>query len=175
MPPKVLKHAALDQLASTPDILRMLMANVPDEVAVQKPAPDRWSIAEVLEHLSHVEGHLFRSRVDVILAAEGAPVEAYDEQVFYTAGAYSTNDPEEAFAHWEEQREEALLVLRALEPADLNRAGQHPEFGRFTLGQLLNTWVTHDLGHVRQVAELVRAQIFWPESGPFQPHHHLRP
>ncbi len=168
MPSKVLQHPALDQMASTPDILRMLMANVPDDVAVRKPAADRWSIAEVLEHLSHVEGRLFRSRVDAILAANGALVEPYDEKAFSAAGAYSKNDPDESFAHWEEQREEALLVLRALEPADLARAAQHPKRGRFTLEQLLNTWVNHDLGHVRQIAELVRAQVYWPESGPFQ-------
>src|ERR1700712_4534787 len=60
MPPQELEHPALDQLAATPEILRILMASVTDEIALTKPAPDRWSIAEVLEHLSHVEGHMFR-------------------------------------------------------------------------------------------------------------------
>ena len=175
MPLKVLKHPALDQLAATPQILRILMASVTDEAAVRQPAPGRWSIAEVLEHLSHVEGHLFRTRLDLLLLTDGTVVANYDEKAFDAAGAYSTDDPEESFAHWEEQREEAVLLLETLEPAHLQRIGYHPGLGAFTLEHLLYTWANHDLAHVRQVAELVRAQVFLPASGPFQAHHNLKP
>ena len=175
MPPKVLKHTALDQLAATPEILRILMSGVTDQAALEKPAPDRWSIAEVLEHLSHVEGHLFRTRLDLMLATDGAAVESYDEKHFEAAGAYAGNDPEEAFAHWEEQREEAVEMLRTLEPEQLERTGRHPKLGVFTIAHLLNYWASHDLGHVRQIAELARAQVFFPESGPFQAISTLRP
>src|SRR4051794_23476843 len=105
MPANELEHPALDQLAATPEILRILMVNVTDEMAVRKPAPDRWSLAEILEHLSHVEGHLFRLRLDKMLDRDGAEIEPYDEKEYDAAGAYSSNDPEESFAYWEEQRE----------------------------------------------------------------------
>jgi hypothetical protein len=175
MPPHELEHPALDQLAATPEILRILMASVTDEIAVRKPAPDRWSIAEVLEHLSHIEGHMFRLRLDQILATDGTLIEPYDEKEFDAAGAYSGNEPEESFAHWEEQRESAVEVIRTLDATRLRRTGKHPEFGVFTLEQLLNNWVCHDLGHVRQITELVRAQAFFPEVGPFQSAYNLRP
>src|SRR5579859_6542546 len=81
-----LEHPALDQVGATPEILRILMASVTDEIAVKKPGPGRWSLAEVLEHLSHVEGHVFRARVDLILAQEGAEVEPYDEKELDAAG-----------------------------------------------------------------------------------------
>src|ERR1700712_926954 len=131
MPPHDLEHPALDQLAATPEILRILMASVTDEVAVRKPAPDRWSIAEVLEHLSHVEGHVFRARLDQLLATEGATVEFYDEKQFDAEGTYSGNEPEESFAHWEEQRESAVELIRTLDATRLRRTGKHPEFGVF--------------------------------------------
>ena len=175
MPPHELEHPALDQLAATPEILRMLMAGVTDEIAVKKPAFDRWSIAEVLEHLSHTEGHVFRIRLDRILATEGASVDSYDEKEFDARGIYSGNEPEESFAHWEEQREEAVRLIRMLDPTKLKRTGRHPEFGVFTLENLLNNWVCHDLGHVRQIAELVRAQAYAPEAGPFQQYYKLNP
>jgi hypothetical protein len=166
---------AIDQLAATPDVFRALLMNVSDEQGYWKPASDRFSIAELLEHLSHVEAHYFRIHVDAILAADNPIIEPYDQNAYYTQGAYSDRDAEESLAHWEEQREDNVELLRGLEPALLARTGQHPEVGRFTLANLVNEWALHDLGHVRQMAELVRAQVYFPEIGPFQPQYILRP
>ncbi|HYP13686.1 MAG TPA: DinB family protein, partial [Bryobacteraceae bacterium] len=60
----------LDLLAATPEIVRGLMSGMSDEDARWKPAPDRFSIAEVLAHLSHSEGHCYRARLDRFLAEE---------------------------------------------------------------------------------------------------------
>ena len=43
----------LDLLEATPGILRGLMAELTAEDARWKPAPERFSVAEVLAHLSH--------------------------------------------------------------------------------------------------------------------------
>jgi DinB superfamily len=55
----------LDQLEATPAILRGLMCDLSAEDTEWKPAPDRFSVAEVLAHLSHSEGHCYRTRVDL--------------------------------------------------------------------------------------------------------------
>src|SRR2546430_11292135 len=99
MAARQLEGPALDHLGATPEILRLLMAGVHDEQARWKPAPDRWSIAEVLEHLSHVEGHCFRSRADQMIAGGNPEIEDYDQNVFAAEGAYSNRDPEQSFAH----------------------------------------------------------------------------
>ena len=39
--------------------LEELVANTPDELWAKKPAPDRWSVAEVVEHLGAAESLLF--------------------------------------------------------------------------------------------------------------------
>jgi hypothetical protein len=54
----------IEMLAATPGILRGLMSEISDDDARWKPAPDRFSIAEVLSHLSHSEGHCYRLRLD---------------------------------------------------------------------------------------------------------------
>lgn len=46
----------LDLLEETPAILRGMMRELNREDAKWKPAPDRFSVAEVLAHLSHSEG-----------------------------------------------------------------------------------------------------------------------
>jgi hypothetical protein len=45
-----------------------------------------------------------------------------------------------------------------LTPEVLARRGAHSELGAVTLGQLLSTWVVHDLGHVGQVVRVLAKQ-----------------
>ncbi len=56
----------LEMLEATPEILRGLMCELSDEDARWKPSADRFSVAEVLAHLSHSEGHCYRLRVDAV-------------------------------------------------------------------------------------------------------------
>jgi hypothetical protein len=39
----------------------------------------------------------------------------------------------------------------------------------------LHEWALHDLGHVRQLAELVRSQLYYPELGPFRADYIVKP
>lgn len=166
---------AVKQLENTPEVLRALMEGLSEEDALWKPAPDRFSIAETLEHLSHVEGHCFRARLDASLARDGAPWESYDTDAYAAAGQYSGRDPEDSFAHFEEQREDALELLRGLDEGWRRRTGLHARLGTITLEELVNEWAFHDLGHIRQIAELIRARSFYPDMGPFRPQYTVKP
>ena len=48
----------------------------------------------------------------------------------------------------------------------MNLMGRHPELGGVTLGQLLPTWVVHDLGHIGQIARAMAKQ-YSTEVGPW--------
>ena len=60
----------LDLLEATPAILRGLMTELTEEDARWKPGPERFSVAEVLAHLSHSEGHCYRMRLNRFMAAQ---------------------------------------------------------------------------------------------------------
>jgi hypothetical protein len=169
------EHPAIDQLAATPEILRLMMAPVSDEQARWKPTADRWSIAEILAHLEHVEAHYFRAGIELMLTAKNPELEPYDQNVWAAAGTYQDREPEESFAHWEEQREDNVTYLQDFELSSLTRTGRHPELGTVTVGNYLNEWAHHDLGHIRQIAELVRAQIYYPELGAFKSQYKVNP
>jgi hypothetical protein len=47
--------------------------------------------------------------------------------------------------------------------------------GPITVAQLLNEWAFHDLGHIRQITELVRAIRYWPKMGPIQALYKIQP
>lgn len=175
MPKTRLNHPALSQIATTPEILRLLMANISEEQSAWKPAPDRFSIAECLEHLSHVEGHCYRARLEKILAEDKPSIDAYDQNAFYAEGIYSGRDAEDSFAHFEEQRDDNVVLLSTLDTDSLTRTAVHARDGLVTLDHMLNEWAFHDLAHVRQIAELVRAQVYYPNIGPWKERYSVRP
>jgi hypothetical protein len=163
----------LELLEATPTILRGLMCEISEEDARWKPAPDRFSIAEVLSHLSHSEGHCYRARVDRFLAEEMPEFEPDDAQMYLDV--YKNADPEEDFAHFEDQREANIDLLRSLPAAAGNRKALHREAGEITLAHMLNEWALHDIGHIRQVAELVRARKYLAGAGPLGNEYQLKP
>src|SRR4051812_33449704 len=117
----------LDLLAATPEILRGLMTELTDEDARWKPAPDRFSVAEVLAHLSHSEGTCYRMRLDRFMSEPRPEFDPDDAQM--SLDLYRNADPEDAFAHFEEQREDNPEFLRTLPPSAASRQALHKEYG----------------------------------------------
>ncbi len=85
----------LDLLEATPAILRRLMSEISEEDSRWKPAEDRFSIAEVLSHLSHSEDRCYRARVDRFLSEEMPEFEPDDAQMHLAV--YKNADPDEEF------------------------------------------------------------------------------
>lgn len=163
------------RLETGPELFRLLLEDLTEADALWKPSPDRWSIAQVLEHLSHVEGHGFRLRLERMLEEDYPLLEVYDQEALAAEGRYDSGDPEESFAHFEDQRADNAAFVRDLEPVLLARRGRHARLGDITVSDLLHEWVFHDLGHLRQVAELIRARKYYPEMGAFREYYHIEP
>lgn len=163
----------LDLLEATPAILRGLLSEISDEDARWKPAEDRFSIAEVLSHLSHSEDHCYRSRVDRFLSEEMPTFEPDDAQMHLEV--YRNADPAKDLGHFEDQRKTSVALLRGLRAEAGKRQAMHRAAGEITLSQMLHEWALHDLGHIRQVAELVRARKYLAGAGPLGEEYRLKP
>jgi hypothetical protein len=163
----------LDLLEETPSILRGLMRELNHDDADWKPAPDRFSVAEVLAHISHSEGHCYRMRVDRFMSEELPEFDPDDAQMYLDL--YRGADAEDSFDHFEEQRETNVEYLRSLPRSAGERRAIHKEVGEITLQQMLHEWAMHDLGHIRQVAELVRARKHLQAAGKLGASYKLRP
>jgi len=163
----------LGLLEATPGILRGLMTELTDEDARWKPAPDRFSVAEVLAHLSHSEGHCYRMRLDRFMAEARPEFEPDDAQMYLDL--YRDANPEDSFEHFEEQRENNIEFLRGLSAGAGDRIALHKEYGEITLAQMLHELALHDLGHIRQIAELVRARKYKDRAGAMAASYNLKP
>ncbi len=163
----------LGLLGATPGILRGLTIELSEADARWKPSHDRFSIAEVLAHLSHSESHCYRMRLDRFMSETRSEFEPDDAQMYLDL--YRDADPKEAFDQFEDRRETNLAFLRHLPDGAAYRVALHREYGEITLAQMLNEWALHDLGHIRQIAELVRARKYQAGAGPMASSYHLQP
>jgi len=61
---------------------------------------------------------------------------------------------------FEQLRLENILILLAadLTEEDLRKEGIHPALGIVTLGQLLATWMAHDMTHISQISRIIARQ-----------------
>lgn len=146
--------------------IRQLASGVSAEQARWKPAPDSWSILEVVNHLYDEEREDFRTRLKHILdRVEGLPP-ATDPLGWVTARQYNQRNLETSIAQFAQEREASLAWLGALSDPDWDAAVEGP-FGRLSAGDMLMAWVAHDLLHLRQLVEL-RYAYLKQQAQPFE-------
>lgn len=162
--------APISLLEKTPGILELLLRDVAKETIAWKPASDRWSIAEVLAHLVVIE-KLYNGRTRRI-AMENDPVLPKSVQLPESEKQKTAREHLEEFVAL---RRAFVVFLHSIPSTAAGRTGQHAELGSVTLSQLLHELANHDLGHLRQIAELYRAHVFHPHAGPFQKYSQPKP
>lgn len=152
-------ESAISVLAKTPGTLRALLEGSPREWTRSNEGGETWSPFDVLGHLIHGERTDWIPRARVILeTGEGRPFTPFDRFAQFRESVGKS--VEQLLDDFETLRAENLRALDGLRlsESDLARTGSHPELGRVTLGQLLATWVAHDLDHIVQIARTMARQ-----------------
>jgi DinB superfamily len=165
---------ALALLGKTPIVLETLLTDLSGELLHWKPEPKRWSISEVLAHLAALE-QVYAERTLRMVAEETPELQRYDLEGAIARGDYTRGSAGENLAHFTLTRRSTLALLLGLPASAGSRTAKHSELGIITLAELLNEWANHDLGHLRQIAELYRAYAFHPHSGPFRKYSNPKP
>jgi len=170
-PASSLLQPPVSLLEKTPAILEMLLRDVPTDILDWKPAVDRWSISEVLGHLLLIE-QLYGDRAKRIVVDNNPTLAKYEEPNQFQLRKMPGRQYLEDFVAL---RQAHFFFWHGIPSAAGSRTGVHPEMGSVTLLQLLNELANHDLGHLRQIAELYRAKAFYPHAGPFQRYSNPKP
>lgn len=146
--------SAVSSLAATGAAIRALVEGLSPEDARWKPAVDRWSILEVVNHLIDEEVEDFRARLDVILHHPEQDFAPIDPERAVIARRYADRDLAGSVERFLKERDESLRWLRSLRSPDLDRTKRHASLGTMSGRQMLASWVAHDLHHVRQITRL---------------------
>jgi hypothetical protein len=140
-------------------VLRHLLEDLPERWIAGTEGPDTWSPFDIVGHLIHGERTDWIPRTEILLThGESLEFTPFDRFAQFEASRGKTlGELLEAFA---EARAMSLHRLRslALTGDDLDRRGLHPELGPVSLGELLATWVVHDLSHIAQIARVMGRQ-----------------
>jgi uncharacterized damage-inducible protein DinB len=146
-------------LRRTPDILRVWLSDLSESWTMTNEGPETWSPFDIVGHLIHGERTDWMDRVELILAhGDSRPFIPFDRFAQFEASrGKPLTELLDTFAELRAANLARLQSLR-LESEDFRRRGLHPELGPVTLGQLLATWVAHDLNHLGQIARVMSRQ-----------------
>ena len=142
------------RLETAPAALRGALSQIRPGMVEQRTAGDEWSVADVIRHLRAADA-ITGTRVFHILVSDDAPLPAFDEVAWarlLAAGGAALADQVEAFAL---RRSELVAILRTLDAARWNRAGEHEVRGRMTVAELCEDIATHEAEHRAQLEALI--------------------
>jgi hypothetical protein len=142
------------RLESNAAVFRHLLEGVNREQARWRPAPEQWSLLEVINHLADEEAEDFRRRLRLTLERPGEGWPPIDPESWPRGRAYAERDLESSVARFLAERTESVGWLRAIGTIDLGAGHDHPERGWIAATALAAAWSAHDLIHIRQLTRL---------------------
>jgi hypothetical protein len=143
----------IDRLAKNRAAFEGLVRGVGSEQASWKPAPDKWSILEVVNHLFDEEREDFRQRLELVLADPSQPFPPIDPRGWVTARGYAERDLDTSLNNFLAERQKSLEWLSQLSEPNWHNSNEGSN-GTLTAGDLLASWLAHDFLHLRQLSRL---------------------
>lgn len=134
--------------------IRALASGVDDAQARWRPAPEEWSVLEVVNHLYDEEREDFRRRLELTLQDPRQEWPPNDPQAWVTERSYNTRDLAKSVAAFEAERRQSIGWLKALKSPNWDNRKHHPAGFHLSAADLLVSWAAHDSLHLRQLAEL---------------------
>jgi hypothetical protein len=147
-----------DILETTPAVIRRLVTGRTPEQLAWKPEPTRWSVTQILAHLSDTEtvgAWRFRS----VIAQNGVALQPFDQDQWARALRYEQADPFESLQLFAVTRGGTLRVLRRIDPSLMDNYGIHGERGEESVRHLVNLYAGHDLNHLSQIERLLTPEV----------------
>jgi uncharacterized damage-inducible protein DinB len=144
----------MEVLGTTAGRLRALVRDTPPERLGRRPAPEKWSVAQIIAHLADSE-IVGSYRLRLILAHDGVAVQPFDQEEWARNLRYEATDPLESVELFDVTRAANLRLLRRVDPRRHDNYGMHAERGRETVTHLIRLYAGHDLNHLGQIERIL--------------------
>jgi len=155
---RILSHAGSDDpvklQAAAPKKVERLLKGASAAKLRRRPAPDKWSVAEILAHLADAE-IVIGYRMRAIIGAPGLPIQAYDQNAWVANGHYAKRDPKKSLAQYRAFREANLALLKLLTPEQWKQHGVHAERGNESIEMVVRMIAGHDINHIQQIERIL--------------------
>jgi DinB superfamily len=150
------KDAVQVQRETVPRLTQLVRGVAADKLA-RRPAPEKWSVSEILIHMADAEvASAWRYRQ--MIEHNGAPIQSFDQDLWYQLGDYASRDPRESLEQFRLLREANLRMLEKLTPEQWKLGGVHVERGPMSVANLVRQMAGHDINHLAQIEKMVGAE-----------------
>ena len=141
-------------MEATPEALRAVLAEIGDASLNTRPAPGKWSPAEIVCHLADCDV-AFGFRLRQALAEDNPTVQPFDQEKW--AAYYRGISAEQALEAFTALRRWNLRLMEAALPSGAGRTMAHPERGTLTFREFVELIAGHDLNHLAQLRRIAAA------------------
>jgi len=141
----------LDRFARAPEAVAEKIRGRSREQMTFRPFPEAWTIHEHVVHMadSEINGSV---RLRKILAESGVAVDVFDQEKRVASLNYHRQPVDRALSVFRLLRQIALDLLREVEEARWDSSYiMHPERGRLTLRDWLQTYAEHAEQHLQYI------------------------
>lgn len=137
-------------MCATPHELASVLQHASEEDLGRRPAPDAWSVTEILCHLRDVE-EFYCQRVQTILANRDPMLLAFEPERWAVERQYERCLAAPALRAFTTRRRETLAVLDVMGTDAWERGGSHAQRGWMTVRRIVHGWAKHDREHLDQI------------------------
>jgi len=155
-------NAKIEEYGRGFDLLAAALAEVPQEAWSYRPAPDEWSVHEIIVHMADSES-MSALRARKLIAEPGSTLMGYDEANWADVLDYKRQSAADALEIIRLARQSTYELLRRQPDEVFTHSVTHPEFPDepYTFEGWLNIYARHIPDHIDQ---LKRSYHAWVES-----------
>lgn len=151
-------------LASTPAALDTVFKSTVPELNTYRPAPEEWSIIEIISHLFDVDLEINLPRLERILLEEEPFLPGIISDTWASERDYQSHDATVALNQFLSARTQLTTRLSQLTEEDWKRPARHAIFGPTRLEELVDFMAQHDRNHIQQITNNIRKYAFISNS-----------
>ena len=141
-------------LSETPIRIKSLIAGIDLAALRSKPQPDKWSIGEIIAHLSDSE-LVFGFRLRMIFTANARPLQAFDPDAWASTFGYHNRHVPADVESFSVLRSSNVRMLRRVAAPLMEHAGIHEEWGTEAAHGMIRLEAGHDRNHLAQIEKII--------------------
>jgi hypothetical protein len=144
------RKALIARYQNGPKLVRDALAKVPAAAMDWKPAPDKWSVHEIVQHCADSET-ISSTRIRFLIGEEQPTIAGYDQDRWAQRFDYHTLPLELALRQIEQVRAWTSDFVQRLPDPAWSRTGTHTESGPYSAEKWLRIYAEHLEVHGRQI------------------------
>ncbi len=134
----------IDRLAENIAVFDSLLAKLPEQQVRWKPAPEKWSVLEVVNHLLDEEREDFRYRLRSVLENPRKVWPPISPEEWVLERGYAQRDYKSSVENFLLERGKSIRWLRGLSAPNWQASYRHRRLGPMSAEMILANWLAHD-------------------------------